>query len=122
MISPERISLAGKFSAFTDHWKPKIVGELNGQHVKLAKFKGAFVWHSHEHEDELFLVMRGSFTMEFRDRVVELHEGDMIIVPRGIEHRPVAGEEVWVMLFEPVGTLNTGTAGGERTIAQPERI
>jgi mannose-6-phosphate isomerase-like protein (cupin superfamily) len=122
VISPERIWLAGKFATFTDHWSPKIVGELNGQHVKLAKFQGAFVWHSHEHEDELFLVMRGRFTMEFRDRVVELHEGDMIIVPRGIEHRPVAGEEVWVMLFEPAGTLNTGTAGGERTIAQPERI
>jgi mannose-6-phosphate isomerase-like protein (cupin superfamily) len=84
--------------------------------VKLSKFKGSFVWHHHEHEDELFLVVRGSFRMDFRDRSVTLGEGEMIIVPRGVEHRPVADEEVWVMLFEPAGTLNTGSAGGERTV------
>ena len=122
MTAIPRISLAEKFSSFTDHWSPKIVGELNRQHVKLAKFQGAFVWHAHEREDELFLVVRGGFTMEFRDHIVELREGEMIIVPRGVEHRPVAEQEVWVMLFEPAGTLNTGAAGGERTIPQPERI
>ena len=122
MTAIPRISLAEKFSSFTDHWSPKIVGELNRQHVKLAKFQGAFVWHAHEREDELFLVVRGGFTMEFRDHTVELREGEMIIVPRGVEHRPVAEQEVWVMLFEPAGTLNTGSAGGARTIAQPERI
>lgn len=122
MTAIPRISLAEKFSSFTDHWHPKIVGELNGQQVKLAKFQGAFVWHAHEREDELFLVVRGGFTMEFRDHTVELREGEMIIVPRGVEHRPVAEQEVWVMLFEPAGTLNTGSAGGARTIAQPERI
>jgi len=120
--APGRISLSEKFGTFSEHWRPKIIGELNGQQVKLAKFTGAFVWHSHEREDELFFVIRGAFTMEFHDRVVELREGDMIIVPRGVEHRPVAAEEVWVMLFEPAGTLNTGTAGGERTVAEPERI
>ena len=122
MTTPQRVSLAEKFAAFHEHWSPKIVGELNGQHVKLAKFQGVFVWHAHEHEDELFLVTRGRFTMEFRDGVVELHEGEMLIVPRGVEHRPAAKDEVWVLLFEPAGTINTGTAGGERTIARPERI
>ena len=118
----EKVNLGEKLAQFADHWSPKVVGELNGQQVKLAKFQGAFVWHAHEREDELFLVVRGGFTMEFRDHTVELREGEMIIVPRGVEHRPVAEQEVWVMLFEPAGTLNTGSAGGARTIAQPERI
>lgn len=118
----QKINLAEKFSQFSDHWSPKIVAELNGQHAKLVKFQGAFVWHHHEHEDELFLVVRGAFRMEFRDRTVELREGEMLVVPRGVEHRPVADEEVCVMLLEPATTVNTGSAGGERTVAQPEWI
>ena len=110
------------FSRFADHWRPKIVGELNGQHVKLVKFQGEFVWHQHDHEDELFLVVRGSFRMEYRDRIVELHAGEFLIVPRGVEHRPVAEKEVEVLLFEPAGTVNTGNAGGERTVAELERL
>ena len=117
-----KVSLAEKFALFADHWSPKVVGELNGQHVKLVKFRGEFVWHSHEHEDELFLVVRGSFRMEFRDRTVALAAGELLIVPRGVEHRPVADDEVEVLLLEPVGTLNTGTAGGERTVRQLERL
>src|SRR5437868_5747899 len=114
-----RISLAEKFSRFSEHWSPKIVAELNGQHVKLVKFQGEFVWHHHEHEDELFLVVEGGFRMEFRDRQVDLHAGEMIVVPRGVEHRPVAEKEVSVLLFEPASTLNAGNAGGDRTVARP---
>jgi mannose-6-phosphate isomerase-like protein (cupin superfamily) len=117
-----KINLAEKFAQFSAHWSPKIVAELNGQHVKLVKLQGEFVWHQHEHEDELFLVVRGAFRMEFRDRVVELREGEMLVVPRGVEHRPVANQEVSVLLFEPAATVNTGSAGGERTVAQPEWI
>ena len=116
------IDLREKFAAFSDHWSPRIVAELNGQHVKLVKFRGAFVWHHHDHEDELFLVHRGAFRMEFRDRVVELAAGEMIVVPRGVEHRPVADEEVEVMLFEPAGTLNTGNVLDERTIREPAHL
>ena len=111
----DRITLDQKFARFTDHWKPKIVAELNGQQVKLAKFQGAFDWHAHADEDELFLVHRGQFRMEFRDRTVTLVAGDMIVVPRGVEHRPVADEEVEVILFEPASTLNTGDAVSART-------
>jgi mannose-6-phosphate isomerase-like protein (cupin superfamily) len=118
----EKINLAQKFSLFSKHWSPMIVAELNGQHVKLVKFQGPFVWHSHEHEDELFFVVRGSFTMEFRDRTVDLVTGDMIVVPRGVEHRPVADHEVEVLLFEPATTLNTGNAGGDKTVAKPDWI
>jgi mannose-6-phosphate isomerase-like protein (cupin superfamily) len=116
------INLAQKLSLFTDHWSPKIVAELNGQHVKLVKFQGPFVWHQHEREDELFYVVRGEFRMEFRDRTVELRAGDLIVVPRGTEHRPVADREVEVMLFEPATTVNTGSAGGDRTVARPDWI
>lgn len=119
--SVQRINLEQKLAQFSEHWSPKIIAELNGQHVKLVKFRGEFVWHSHEHEDELFHVLRGSFRMEFRDKVVELAAGDVIVVPRGVEHRPVADEEVSVLLFEPATTVNTGTAGGERT-ARPDWI
>ena len=119
---PDRITLAEKFAAFSDHWHPRVVAELNGQQVKLTKFQGAFVWHHHEHEDELFLVHRGSFRMEFRDRVVELRAGDMIVVPRGVEHRPVADEEVEILLFEPAGTLNTGNVRDARTVEVLERL
>ena len=121
-MTMEKVTLGSKFAAFSDHWSPKIVGELNGQHVKLVKFVGEFVWHHHDHEDEMFLVHRGRFRMEFRDRTIDLHAGDFLIVPRGTEHRPVAEEEVEVILFEPAGTLNTGNAGGERTVAEPARL
>jgi mannose-6-phosphate isomerase-like protein (cupin superfamily) len=104
----EKINLQEKFSRFTEHWRPKVVAVLNGQEVKLVKFRGAFVWHHHDDADELFLVWRGSFRMEFRDRVVPLGEGECIMVPRGVEHRPVADEEVEILLFEPAATLNTG--------------
>jgi mannose-6-phosphate isomerase-like protein (cupin superfamily) len=115
------VNLQECLSRFSTQWDPKIVGELNGQHVKVVKFQGPFVWHSHEAEDELFLVLHGSFTMEFRDRSVPVHEGEFLVVPRGIEHRPVAAEEVHVLLFEPASTLNTGNAGGPLTIVQPDR-
>ena len=111
----ERITLDDKFGRFTEHWSPKIVAELNGQQVKLVKFAGTFDWHSHADEDELFLVHRGQFRMEFRDRSVTLAAGDMIVVPRGEEHRPVADREVEVILFEPASTLNTGDAVSTRT-------
>ena len=116
----QKINLLDKLSKFSTHWSPKIVAELNGQHVKLVKFRGEFVWHQHEHE--LFQVVCGSFRMEFRDRIVELHEGEMLVVPRGVEHRPVADEEVSVLLFEPASTVNTGSAGGARTVTQPDWI
>jgi mannose-6-phosphate isomerase-like protein (cupin superfamily) len=116
------IDLREKFAAFDEHWSPRIVAELNGQHVKLVKFQGEFVWHHHDHEDELFLVHRGRFRMEFRDRAVDLGPGEIIVVPRGVEHRPVANEEVEVVLFEPAGTLNTGNVLNERTVAEPARL
>jgi mannose-6-phosphate isomerase-like protein (cupin superfamily) len=118
----DKINLAEKFSLFTDHWSPKITGELNGQQVKLVKFKGEFVWHHHETEDELFLVVNGSFDMHFRDKVVTLNEGELNIVPHGIEHKPVAKEEVHVLLFEPATTLNTGNTENERTVKELHRI
>lgn len=110
-----RINLAEKLALFSSHWDPKIIAELNGQHVKLAKIQGEFVWHHHEHEDELFLVLRGSFDMHYCDRVVTLREGDMVVVPRGVEHRPVAEHECSILLFEPASTVNTGNAGGDLT-------
>jgi mannose-6-phosphate isomerase-like protein (cupin superfamily) len=117
-----KIVLAEKFQKFSTHFEPKIIGELNGQHVKLVKFAGEFVWHRHEQEDELFLVVDGEFDMQFRDRTVRVGAGELIIVPRGVDHRPVAEREVAVLLFEPAGTLNTGTAGGKRTVAHPAWI
>ena len=117
-----KISIAEKFAAIHDQWNPRVVGELNGQQVKLVKLRGAFVWHHHEQEDELFLVHRGSFRMEFRDRTVELTAGDILIVPRGVEHRPVAETEVEVLLFEPSTTLNTGNLVNERTIRNPKHL
>src|SRR5258705_5175640 len=118
----QKVNLSDKLARFSAHWQPKIVGDLNGQHVKLVKFKGPFVWHSHVDEDELFLVVRGRFRMELRDGDIELEQGEFLIVPRAVEHRPVADEEVEVMLFEPAGTLNTGNVRGERTHEQLERI
>jgi mannose-6-phosphate isomerase-like protein (cupin superfamily) len=118
----EKVNLKAKFSLFNEHWSPKIAGELNGQQVKLVKFKGPFTWHHHENEDELFYVVKGSFDMEFRDKTVTLNEGELIIVPRGVEHRPNAKEEVAVMLFEPASTLNTGNTENEFTKKNLESI
>jgi mannose-6-phosphate isomerase-like protein (cupin superfamily) len=118
----QKVNLAEKLALFNDHWHPRIVGELNGQHVKLAKILGAFIWHKHENEDELFLVVKGRFRMEFRDRHVWLEDGDILIVPRGVEHRPVAEEEAHILMFEPASTLNTGNVQNERTVAQLDRI
>ena len=118
----EKVNFADKLARFTDHWSPKIVGELNGQQVKLVKFQGPFVWHHHESEDELFLVVKGRFRMEFRDQHVWLEQGEFLVVPRGVEHRPVAEEEAHVLLFEPASTLNTGNVRNERTLERLERI
>jgi mannose-6-phosphate isomerase-like protein (cupin superfamily) len=118
----EKINLAEKLALVQDHWNPRIAAELNGQLVKLVKFLGPFVWHHHDHEDELFLVLRGRFRMDFRDREVWLGEGEMIVVPRGVEHRPYAEEEVEVMLFEPASTVNTGNLRNERTVLELGRI
>ena len=120
--APTAVNLAQKFGQFSSHWQPKVVGELNGHHVKLAKFLGPFVWHHHAGEDELFLVVRGVLRMEFRDRHVTVSPGEFIIVPRGVEHRPVAEEEVHVVLFEPAGTRNTGNVTGERTVEGLEHL
>jgi mannose-6-phosphate isomerase-like protein (cupin superfamily) len=111
----EKINLTEKFSQFAEHYHPKIAGELNGQMVKLVKFKGPFVWHHHDNEDELFYVVKGNFDMEFREKTVTINEGEFIIVPSGVEHRPNAKEEVHVMLFEPATTLNTGNVKNELT-------
>jgi mannose-6-phosphate isomerase-like protein (cupin superfamily) len=118
----DKVSLPQKFALFQKHWSPKVVGELNGQHVKLVKLLGEFVWHKHDREDELFLVVKGRFRMEFRDRQVWLEQGEFLIVPRGVEHRPVAVEEAHVLLFEPAMTLNTGDVRNERTVEAPEWI
>lgn len=118
----ETVNLFEKLSQFTDHWSPKIVGELNGQQVKLVKIQGEFIWHKHDDEDELFLVLKGSFNMEFRDKTVPVQENDFIIVPRGVEHRPVASEEASILLFEPATTLNTGDTVNERTKRELDRI
>jgi len=118
----DKVNLAQKFNLFVEHWQPKIVGDLNGQHVKLVKFKGPFVWHHHETEDEFFLVVKGSFRMELPDGGIHLEAGEFLIVPRGVEHRPVADEEVHVLLFEPASTINTGNVHGRMTVEQPDRI
>lgn len=118
----EKVNLAQKFSQIHDHWNPRIAGELNGQLVKFVKFKGPFTWHKHDDEDELFLVVKGSFNMELRDRTIALHEGEFLIVPRGTEHRPNADEEVMVLLFEPASTLNTGDQRNEFTKEKLEEV
>ena len=125
----EKVNLAQKFSLFDECWSPRIAGELNDSHVKLVKLKGEFVWHHHADEDELFLVHQGSLVMEFRDRPqndatrrVEVRAGEFIVVPRGVEHRPVAENPCSVLLFEPAGTLNTGDAQDARTVRNPERL
>ena len=118
----DKVNLAEKLARIRDQWQPRIVGELNGQQVKLVKFQGPFVWHHHEHEDELFLVVKGRFRMELRDRHIWLEEGEFLVVPRGVEHRPVADEEAWIVLFEPATTLNTGNVQNERTLHELERV
>lgn len=110
-----KVNISEKLSKFSDHWHPRIVGELNGQQVKLAKLKGEFIWHSHEQEDELFLVIKGSFKMELRDKVLDINEGEFIVIPKGVEHRPVAEEEVHILLFEPASTKHTGNTQSELT-------
>ena len=116
------VNLDEKFSLFSEYWSPKIVGSLNDQHVKLVKLKGDFVWHMHEEEDELFFVIKGSLKIEFRDKTEMVNENEFIIVPKKVEHRPVAAEEVWVMLFEPATTLNTGNKVNELTKNEPDHI
>jgi mannose-6-phosphate isomerase-like protein (cupin superfamily) len=118
----EKVSLAGKLATFSDLWHPRIVGELNGQHLKIVKVQGEFVWHHHAGEDEMFLVLKGRLILRFRDRQVDLAEGEFCIVPRGVEHQPFAPEESHLLLFEPASTLNTGNVVNERTVASPERI
>jgi mannose-6-phosphate isomerase-like protein (cupin superfamily) len=122
MSAVEKVNIAEKLALFGDHWRPRIVGELNGQQVKLVKFVGEFVWHHHDDEDELFLAVKGRFRMEFRDRDVWIEEGEFLVVPRGVEHRPVAEQEAHVLLFEPASTLNTGNLRDERTVEVLERI
>jgi mannose-6-phosphate isomerase-like protein (cupin superfamily) len=118
----EKINIAEKFALFSEPWSPKIVAELNGQKVQVVRLCGEFVWHHHDEEDELFLVVQGTLRMQFRDREVVLGAGEMIVVPHGVEHRPVADEEVQVLLFEPTATLNTGNVQNERTVAAQDRI
>jgi mannose-6-phosphate isomerase-like protein (cupin superfamily) len=123
MDSPmNKVNLLQKFALFSDHWHPRVVGELNGQLVKLAKLQGEFVWHQHELEDELFLVVKGSLTIRLRDRDVDLQEGEFFVVPKGVEHQPIAEEEAHVLLFEPTSTVNTGNAESDRTVADLEWI
>lgn len=116
-----KVNLADKLSLVTEYWRPKVVGELNGQEVKLVKLRGEFVWHHHEHEDELFLMVRGRMRIEFRDQVIELHPGECVVVPRGVEHRPVADDEAHVLLFEPAATRNTGNVVHE-TLTAPDGV
>jgi mannose-6-phosphate isomerase-like protein (cupin superfamily) len=118
----EKVNLSEKLQQFTERWSLRIVGELNGQHVKLAKFEGEFVWHHHAQEDELFLVLRGHLSIHLRERTIELDEGEFFIVPRGVEHKPVAAGEVHVLLLEPSATLNTGNVRNDRTVDDPERL
>ncbi len=116
------VNFAEKFAMFSDHWSPRIVGQLNDLHVKIAKIEGAFVWHSHSDTDELFIVTKGAMTIHLRDRDIHLKQGEMFIVPKGVEHRPVAEAECEIVMIEPAGTLNTGDAGGDRTVEDPPWI
>ena len=118
----EKINLAQKYALFQEHWKPRIAGELNGQYIKLVKVKGEFVWHHHDNEDELFLVVKGRLLIKLRDQDIQLEEGELVIIPRGVEHMPVAEEEAHIVLLEPKGTLNTGNVENERTVAEGEWI
>lgn len=118
----EKVNLSEKLSTFNDYFNPRIAGELNGQQVKLVKFKGEFVWHHHDNEDELFYVVKGSFDMHMRDKIITVHAGEFLIMPRGVEHKPVATEEVEILLFEPASTLNTGNVKNELTVNELQRL
>ncbi len=118
----EVINIKEKFDLFNDHWHPRIIGELNGQAVKIAKVKGEFIWHDHIDEDELFYILKGQLIIEFRDKSITLNEGDMTIIPKGVEHKPIAHEEVWLMLFEPRNTKHTGEVEHELTKHDLEKI
>jgi mannose-6-phosphate isomerase-like protein (cupin superfamily) len=122
MDAMDVVNLAQKFDLFSDYWSPKIAGELNDSYIKLVKLKGEFVWHQHDHEDELFLVVKGRLLIKLRDRDLWLNEGELVVIPRGVEHLPVAEEEVHVLLLEPKSTVNTGDVRNERTVDEPERI
>lgn len=118
----EKVNLSEKFATFSDYFHPRIAGELNGQQVKLVKFQGEFVWHHHDNEDELFYVVKGSFDMQMRDKIITVNTGEFLIMPRGVEHKPVAKDEVEIMLFEPATTLNTGNIQNEMTVKDPEKF
>lgn len=118
----KKVNIKNKLAQIQDHWNPRIAGELNGQHVKLAKIQGEFIWHKHDDEDEMFYVLEGEFRMEFRDKTVDLKQGEFLIVPKGVEHRPVAEKEAAIMLFEPMSTLNTGDQKGVLTKEKLEHI
>ncbi len=122
MSAIEKVSLSEKFARFSEHWKPKIVGEVNDAYLKLVKVKGEFIWHHHDNEDELFLIVKGTLRMKLRDREITLNPGEFVIIPRGVEHLPVADEEVQLVLLEPKTTLNTGNVQNERTVPVLERI
>ena len=117
-----KVNIAEKLTLFNDYCNPRIIGELNGQHVKAVKLNGEFIWHKHDNEDELFMVMKGTLFMELRDKTITINEGEFLIVPRGIQHKPVAKEEVHILLFEPAGTLNTGEVQNERTKTVLEKL
>ena len=118
----EKVNVQEKLRLFKDYWNPRIVGELNGQQVKLVKLKGEFIWHHHDEEDELFYIVKGTLRMELSDKVITINKGEFLIIPRGVEHKPVAEEEVHVMLFEPKSTLNTGNVRNERTVEHLKEI
>ncbi len=122
MPAIEKVNLSEKFAKFSEHWKPKIVGEVNDAYIKVVKVKGEFVWHHHDNEDELFLIVKGRLRMKLRDREITLNPGEFVIIPRGVEHLPVADEEVHLVLLEPKTTLNTGNVQNERTVPVLERI
>ena len=118
----KKINLKNKFNIFNDHWNPRIIGEMNGQDIKIAKVKGEFIWHNHKNEDELFLIIKGTLKIQFSDKTIELNKGEILIVPKGIEHKPIAEEEVWLLLFEPNSTKHTGNIKSNITIDKFEKI
>lgn len=118
----KKINLKNKFNLFNDHWNPRIIGEMNGQDIKIAKVKGEFIWHNHKNEDELFLIIKGTLKIQFSDKTIELNKGEILIVPKGIEHKPIAEEEVWLLLFEPNSTKHTGNIKSNITIDKFEKI
>ena len=118
----EVVNVKEKFSLFEEHWTPKIIGQLNGQDVKIAKVQGEFVWHNHKNEDELFYIIKGTLKIDFEDGMRTLHAGDMLIIPKGVEHKPIAEEEVWIMLFEPQAIKHTGEVETEKTVKNYEKI